>query len=80
MVISGMYHITHLVWSNRKKISKQTLSKIPTELHYVERSPFMKEVSIRIVWSFELGIQEGTNVCMWIFVGFQQKMEKTHKI
>ena len=57
----------------QKKISKQNLSKIPTELQYVERSLFMKEVNIRVFWSFELGIQEGTNVCMWIFVGFQQR-------
>ena len=50
----------------------QIVNKKPTELRYVERSVFMKEVNTQNFWTFELGTQEGINVPMWIFVGFQQ--------
>ena len=43
-------------------LSMQILSKTPTELQYVERSVFMKEVNTQNLWSFELGTQEGINV------------------
>ena len=32
----------------------------------------MKELITQNLWTFELGTQEGINVPMWIFVGFQQ--------
>ena len=48
-------------------ISKQTLSKTPTELQYVER------INIQNYWTFGIGTQEGINVPMWIIVGFQQR-------
>ena len=32
----------------------------------------MKAVNTQNFWSFELGTQEGINVPIWIFVGFQQ--------
>ena len=54
-------------------IFKPILSKTPTELRYVERSVFMKEVNTQHFWTFELGTQEGTNVPIWIIVGFQQR-------
>ena len=50
---------------------KQITDKIPTELRYVERSVFMKEVNTQNLWSFELGTQEVVNVPIWIIVGFQ---------
>ena len=52
---------------------KQITDKILTELRYVERSVFMKEVNTQNLWSFELGTQEGVNVPIWIIVGFQQR-------
>ena len=39
-------------------LSKQILSKTPTELRYVERSVFMKKVNNQNLWIFELGSQE----------------------
>ena len=44
-----------------------------TELRYVERSVFMKEVNTQNLWSFELGTHENMNVPIWIIVGFQQR-------
>ena len=52
--------------------SKQKLSKKPTELRYVQRSVFMKEVKDQNLWNFELGSQEFMNVPIWIMIGFQQ--------
>ena len=50
----------------------QITDKMPTELRYVERSVFMKEVNTQYVWSFELGTQEGVSASIWIIVGFPQ--------
>ena len=51
----------------------QITDKIPTELRYVERSVFMKEVNTQNLWSFDLGTHENMNVPIWIIVGFQQR-------
>ena len=47
-------------------------SKTPTKPEFPERSIFMKEANTQSLWNFELGTQEGTNVPIWIFAGFQQ--------
>ena len=52
--------------------SNQIVKKIPTEFQNVERSVFMKEVSTQYLRTFALRNQEGTNVPIWIIVGFQQ--------
>ena len=54
------------------KLMNQISKKTPTNLHYLERSVFMKEVNTQNFWTFELGTQEGINVPIWVFVGFQQ--------
>ena len=54
-------------------LSKQFLSKVPTELQHIETSVFMKEVKIQNLWTSELGTQEAINVPIWTIVGFQQK-------
>ena len=53
-------------------LSKQIINKTPTQIHYLERSVFMKEVNTQNFWTFELGTQEGVNIPTWIFVAFQQ--------
>ena len=54
------------------KLQIQIKQKTPTNLHYPERSVFMKEVNTQNFWTFELGVQENINVPIWIFVAFQQ--------
>ena len=54
------------------KLQTQIKNKTPTNLHYPERSVFMKEVNTQNFWTFELGTQEGVNVPIWLFVAFQQ--------
>ena len=48
------------------------MDKIATELRYVERSVFMKEVNTQNLRSFELGTQEGVNGPIWIIACFRQ--------
>ena len=56
----------------KKRLLGPIVNKEPTEFRYVERSVFMKEVNTQYLWTFELGTQEGINVPIWSFVGFQQ--------
>ena len=74
--------IDHIHWyvphyipslSQQAIMSKQTLNKTPTELRYVERSVFMKEVNNQNIWTFELGSQENMNVPIWIIICFQKQ-------
>ena len=53
-------------------LSKQTLSKVPTDLQYVE-SVFMKEVNTQNFWTFEIGTQEELKISIRIIVGFQER-------
>ena len=50
----------------------QIYEKTPTNLHYPERSVFMKKVNTQNFWTFELGTQEGVNIPILIYVAFQQ--------
>ena len=54
-------------------LTKQILSKTPTELHHVEGSVFMKEVKTQFFLTFELGTKKGIKIPIWINVGFQQR-------
>ena len=54
-------------------LSEQNLNNKPTQLRYVERSVFMKQVNNQNLWNFELGSQETMNVPIWIIIGFQQQ-------
>ena len=68
------WYVPHYTPSMQQQsiLSKQILSKTPTEINYPEPSVFMKEVNTQNFWTFELGSQEGINIPTWIFVGFQQ--------
>ena len=59
--------------SNQAILSKQILSRAPTELQYVERSVFKKEVKTQKFWTFEITSQGRLNVPIWNIVGFQQQ-------
>ena len=59
--------------SNQAILSNRTSRKTPTELQYVGRSVFMKELNTQNFWTFELGIQESNTILIWIMVNFQQR-------
>ena len=69
------WYVPHYIpsMSQQAITSDQILKKTPTELRYVERSVFMKEVNNQNLWIFELGSQENMNVPIWINIGFQQQ-------
>ena len=68
------WYVPHYTPSMQQQgiLSKQILNKSPTQIQYLERSVFMKEVNTQNFWTFELGTQEGINIPTWIFVAFQQ--------
>ena len=81
-IADARIRIDHIHWyvphytpsiQQQSNLSKQILSKTPTELRYVERSVFMKEVNNQNVWNFELGSHENMNRPIWIIIGFQQR-------
>ena len=61
-------------------LSKQFLSRTPTELRHIERSVFMKEANNQNLWNFQLGSQESMNIPIWIIIGFQQKDRQDSQI
>ena len=65
-------HYTACV-KKQNKLMQQIMDNIPTELRYVERSVFMKEVKTQNSWTFELGTHQNMNIPIWIRVGFQQR-------
>ena len=80
-VVNGRVKINSLDWyvphyspklEEYNKLMNQIKKNTQTLIHYIERSVFMKEVSTQNLWTFELGSQEGINVPIWLFVGFQQ--------
>ena len=81
-IADARIRIDHINWyvphytpsiQQQSTLSKQILSKTPTELRYVERSVFMKEVNNQNLWNFELDSHENMNVPIWIIIGFQKR-------
>ena len=69
------WYVPHYTPSMKQQgiLSDHILNNKPTELRYVERSVFMKQVNNQNVWNFELGSQQNMNVPIWIIIGFQQQ-------
>ena len=76
------WYVPHYIPSLEElnRLMNQITKKTLTELHYPEKSVFMKEDKTQNFWTFELGTQEGTNVLIWIYVVFQQAIGNTIKI
>ena len=69
------WYVPHYTPSTQQQgiLSEQILNKTPTELQYIERYVFMKEVNNQNLSKFESGSQEHMNVPIWIIIGFQQR-------
>ena len=69
------WHVLHYTPSMTQQgvLSEQILNNKPTQLRYVERSVFMKEVKNQNLWNFQLGSQKNMIVPIWIIIGFQQQ-------
>ena len=75
------WYVSHYTPSVQEQsfLSNQILKKMPTELIYIERYVFMKEVNNQNLWNFELGSHEIINIPIWIIVGFQQRKTRFSK-
>ena len=69
------WYVPHYTTSSQQQstLFNQILSKTPTELSYVERSAFMKDVNNQNLWNFETSSQKIMNVCIWTIIVFQQQ-------
>ena len=74
-IIAIEWYVPQYTPSNPQQgiLLEQILSKTPTELQYLQRSVFMKEVNTQNLWTFQLGKQERRNNRNWIFDGFDQR-------
>ena len=68
------WHIPHYVPSleNQQLVMDQILDKVPTEIYYMERIVFRKDVNTNNNWTFELG-SSGESTPSFIIVGFQAR-------
>ena len=72
------WYIPHYVLSieNQQLVMEQTLNKDPTELHYIERIVFRKDVNTNNNWTFELGNSGGSyrgSSPTFVIVGFHAR-------
>ena len=66
-------HIPHYVPNlENQQLMDQILNKDPTELHYIERVVFRKDVNTNNNWTFELG-NSGESTPIFVIVGFQAR-------
>ena len=67
--------ITHYIPSVKHStiLMDPIVKKIPTDLHNIERSVFMQEVKNQKTWQFQIGVEEGISIPMFIIIGFQQQ-------
>ena len=68
------WHVPHYVPSleNQQLVMDQLLDKDPTELYYMERIVFRKDVNTNNNWTFELG-NSGEFTPTFVIVGFQAR-------
>ena len=59
--------------SNQKLMLSNIASKIPTELTFIKRSSYMKDVTTENNWTFDLGVGDGIDVLIYVIVGFMQR-------
>ena len=80
-IADARLRIDHIHWSvlhytpsfpQQGFLSRQILSKTPTELRFIERF-FMKETDNQNLWNFELGSQQSMILPMFVIIEFQQR-------
>ena len=88
-IADARFEIDHIHWyvpdytpsvEQQNILMKQIVNKTTTELRYIERSVFMKEMNNQNLWNFELGSQENMNVPIWNNIGFQQRDRQDSQI
>ena len=59
--------------SNQNLMLQHALCEAPTELSYIKRSSYMKDVTTEKNWTFEFGVGEGVDLPIYVIVGFMQR-------
>ena len=69
------WYIPHYVpnLENQQRGMDQNLNKDPTELHYIKRVVFRKDVNTNNIWTFELGNSNNESCPIFVTVGFQAR-------
>ena len=84
LALAGRVIIKDLSWynphstpslSNQKLTLGLIVSKAPTELSYIKRSTYIKDVTTEKCWTFELGVGDGIDIPFYGVVGFMQRDE-----
>ena len=82
LALAGRVIIKDLSWyvvhytrsiSNQKFLWDYITSKDPTELAYIKRSSYMKDVTTENNWVFDLGEGDGIDLPIYVIVGFMQR-------
>ena len=88
LVLAGRVIIDGISWyvphytpsiSNQNLMLSNITSKTPTELTYIKRSSYMKDVTTENNWTFELGVQGSLDVPTYVIVGFTQRDQFNQK-
>ena len=69
------WYVPHFTPSvpNQKLMLTHITNKTPTELSYIKRPSYMKDVTTENNWTFELGVGNGIDVPIHIIVDFMQR-------
>ena len=59
--------------SNQKLMLEPIVTRAATELSYINRSFYMKEVTTENNWNFELGVGAGIDILIYVIVEFMQR-------
>ena len=59
--------------SNQKLMLGHVVFKTPTELSYIKRSSYMKDVTTENNWTFGLGVGDGIDIPIYVKVRFMQR-------
>ena len=90
LALAGGVDIEGLSWyvplftpsvKNQKLMLRHIESKTPTELTYIKRSSYMKDVTTEKIWTVELSVGDGMDVPIYVIVGFMQRdqINKQHQ-
>ena len=66
-----IHHYTPSV-SQQDLLNQQTITEMPTDLSYIERSVCSKDVQQQSEWIFDLGVGERIDLAINVVVGFHQ--------
>ena len=59
--------------------SKRFISRDPTELHYLERSVFRKDINAKTDWIFRFGLTNEIVIPIDVVVGFQERFWRNNQ-